>query len=177
MGQLASEGIALPFDAILAECCFAKNALLTVGGVTLYQAVLGRTPSMMKDFEPASETMVDDLSGGVPGHSRHHMRVRDIALKTMVQQTAQSRLQRAMSSKTWLAVQQLDLKQGDLVDFWRKPSTKDDSGWRGPATVVDIGTPLSIKCQNRHYTVRVQDVRRAIVYFIYLTNSMQMDSG
>ena len=43
---------------------------------TPYQAVFGRTPVTMKDFEPAIETMIGDLSGGAPGHSRHHMRVR-----------------------------------------------------------------------------------------------------
>ena len=30
-----------------------------------------------------------------------------------------------------LAVEQLDLNPGDLVDFWLKPATKDESGWRG----------------------------------------------
>ena len=75
---------------------------------------------MMKDFEPASETMIDDLSGGAAGHSRHHMRVREIALQTMVQQTAQSRLQRAMNSNTRLAVQHLDLNQGDFGQMMAK---------------------------------------------------------
>ena len=39
------------------------------------QIKAGRTPPILRDFEPLSETMSDDLSGGVPGCSRHHMRV------------------------------------------------------------------------------------------------------
>ena len=29
-----------------------------------------------------------------------------------------------------LAIEQLELTPGDLVDFWRKLATKDESGWR-----------------------------------------------
>ena len=36
-------------------------------------------------------------------------------------------------------MEQLELEPGDLVDFWRKPATKDESGWRGPARVVEPG--------------------------------------
>ena len=28
---------------------------------------------------------------------------------------------------------------GQLVDIWRKPATKDESGRRGPATVLSVG--------------------------------------
>ena len=45
----------------------------------------------------------------------------------MVQETAQMRLERALKSKTRVAGEQLELQQGDLVDFWRKPATKDES--------------------------------------------------
>ena len=67
-----------------------------------------------------------------------------MAIAAMVQETAQMRLQRALSSKTRVAGEQLELQKGDLVDFWRKPATKDESGWRGPAWVVDVGTPKTI---------------------------------
>ena len=42
--QLREEGINLPFDVVLAECMFVKNAMITVGEVTPFQSVLGRTP-------------------------------------------------------------------------------------------------------------------------------------
>ena len=72
---------------------------------------------MMNGFELASEIMLDDLSGGVAGQSRHRMWDREFALQIMVQQTARSRLRRATDPKTRLAVQQLNIKQDDLVDF------------------------------------------------------------
>ena len=43
--QLAEEGAVVPLDVIVAECVFAKNAMLTVGNTTPYKALLGRTPS------------------------------------------------------------------------------------------------------------------------------------
>ena len=59
----------------------------------------------------------------------------------MVAESAQLRLERALASKTRLATEQLELNQGDLVDFYRPPATKDESGWRGPAEVVEASGP------------------------------------
>ena len=81
--QLHEEGINVPLDVIVAECVFAKNALTTIGNTTPYQGLLGRTPPILKVFELLSETMLDDLSGCVPGCSRHHMRAREIAVEQL----------------------------------------------------------------------------------------------
>ena len=85
------------------------------------------------------------------------------------------RLERALNSKTRLAVEQLELQPGDLVDFWRKPATKDESGWRGPARVVELGdkdgdesSATTVKWQGRSLPVRTQDLRRALVYLVFL---------
>ena len=122
----------VPFDVVLAECMFVKNAMVTVGEVTPFQAVFGRAPVILQGFELVSEIALDDMSAGVAGFSRHHLRVRGIALEMMIQQTASGRLRRITNSKTRLALEQLllelDLKQGDLVDFWRKPAPKDEIG-------------------------------------------------
>ena len=64
----------------------------------------------------------------------------------MIQDAAQLRLERALASKTRLAAEQLELSQGDLVDFYRPPATKDESGWRGPATVVEAPGPPIVIC-------------------------------
>ena len=69
--QLAEEGIHVPLDVILAECFLAKNCLLKVAGHTPYRALYGRDPPGLAEFEPTSETQLDDASGGVAGHSRH----------------------------------------------------------------------------------------------------------
>ena len=62
-----------------------------------------------------------------------------MALAALVQESARMRLERALNSKTRLAVEQLELEPGDLVDFWRKPATQDESGWSGLARVVEPG--------------------------------------
>lgn len=175
--QLKEESIHLPFDVVLAECMFVNNAMLTVGDATPYQAVFGRTPVMLPGFELVSESSLDDLSAGVAGFSRHDLRIREIALEKMIQHSSRTRLERGMNSKTRLALEQLDLNQGDLVDFWRKPATKDESGWRGPATVVEVGTPMVLRWHNGTLNVRLQDVRRSLVYLVLLTNRFMRDSA
>ena len=108
-----------------------------MAGQTPYRALYGRDPPGLAEFEPTSETQLDDSSGGVSGFSRYNHRVRETAIASMVQETAQQRIERALESKTRVAGEQLELEQGDLVDFWRKPATKDESGWRAPARVID----------------------------------------
>jgi len=45
--QCDREGVRTTFDVLLAMVVFAKNALVTVGGHTPYQAVYGRQPAML----------------------------------------------------------------------------------------------------------------------------------
>ena len=81
------------------------------------------------------------------------------------------RFEMAFESKSRLSKQQLELEPGQLVDFWRRPATKYESGWRGPATVfsiVDQGgepSPATIQWQGSKLSVRTQDLRRSLVYF------------
>lgn len=115
------------------------------------------------------------MSGAVAGYSRYHMRARVIALQELVGPTAQMSIRRVMTSKTRMAIGQLELKSGDQVDFWRKPAAKDDSCWRGPATVVQVGTPIVIRGHGHYYNVQLQDLRRAVVYLFFLMYSMLGD--
>ena len=93
----------------------------------------------------------------------------------MAQETAQLRIERALASKRGLAQEQLELEPDHLVDFWRKPATKGESGWRGPATVLSIETrfgessPVTMRWQGQGLSVRSQDLRRALVYIMWLT--------
>ena len=93
----------------------------------------GRDPPVLAEFEPTSETQLDDTAGGIPGCSRPTMRLREVVMRSMTQASAQQRWERALKSKTRMAIEQLELQPGDLIDFWRKPSTKDESGWKGPS--------------------------------------------
>ena len=50
--QLEEEGIRdMPFECILAECVFAGNAMLTVGGSTPYNALYGRAPAILPSID------------------------------------------------------------------------------------------------------------------------------
>ena len=169
--QVQAEGLNIPLDVIVLECAFAKNAMIKVAGYTPFQAKEGTTPAILSEFEPQSETVLDDMAGGVPGYSRGHLRLREVATSAMVELVAQQRIKRASESKTRIATQQLQLEPGDLVDFWRRPDTKDESGWRGPATLVDTRQPVTIRWQDRFLQVRTQDLRRALVYLVLLTQN------
>ncbi len=167
--QLQTEGVNVPKEMILAEAVLAKNLLLSVGGVCPYQALYGRMPPIMAEFEPLSETMLDDESAGIPGISRHSQRLREVAVQSMVDLTAKQRIERAAKSKTRKPAEAMKLEQGDLVDFHRPPISKDDSGWRGPATVVEVdGGQITLRWQQRCMQARAQDVRRALVHFALL---------
>eukprot|EP00973_Karenia_brevis_P017956 2467638-Karenia_brevis.AAC.1 len=59
----------------------------------------------------------------------------------MVELSAQDRMKRALGSKTRVAHEQLQLNVGDMVDYYRAPANKHESGWRGPAVVTEVGPP------------------------------------
>lgn len=124
------------------------------------------------EFEPKSECQLDDASAGIPGVSRFHHRLREIAVQSMIELTAQQRLNRALKSHMRRPLEALQLQSGDEVDFYRPPATKDESGWRGRATVVEIGPPVVIKWQDRRSACRTQDIRRALVYLAFLTSNL-----
>ena len=167
--QVEEEGLNIPLGMVISECFLAKNLLTSIGGVSPYQALYGRVPPILSEFEPQSDTQLDDSGPGVPGVSRGHHRLRELAVQTIVELTAKQRLDRALKSKTRRPAEQLELQAGDLVDFYRQPTTKDDSGWRGPATVVTVesGT-ITVRWQERFFQCRTQDIRRALVMFAML---------
>ena len=79
--QLKEEKIVLDKEVFVAECFLVKNLMISVAGSSPYQAVYGRVPPLMAEFEPASETQLDDTSGGVSGMSRHHHRLREVSVQ------------------------------------------------------------------------------------------------
>ena len=93
------------------------------------------------------------------------MRLREIAIASMVEHSAQERMKRAQTTQTRLASEQLELQPNDLVDIYRTPRTKDNIGWRGPCKVVSVedGT-VNVQWNGRIISCRTQDVRRALMY-------------
>ena len=90
-------------------------------------------------------------------------------MQSMIEMTAQDRLKRALRAKTRQPQEALQLSCGDQVDFYRPPTTKEESRWRGPATVVQVGPPV-MQC-------RAQDLRRSLVYTVMLTTNFFFSQG
>ena len=145
--QLAELGIVVEFVIQLAEAVLAKNALLSVGNESPYKALYGRVPNMLPQLtDRPGLSALDDAEGEMTGIDRHVHTVREVAVQSMVQATAQQRATLALKSKARLSIEELELKTGDLVEFWRTPSHKDTPGWKGPARVTDLS-------QTEHGTV------------------------
>ena len=165
--QLKEEGIDLPFSVVLAQCIFAKNAILTSASASPYQALLGRTPGILPDVDRPT----DPESAGFED-SQQISRAREIAVKSIVESTAAARMKRAAKAHTRMPGEALQLQTGDLIEFYRDSGSKDVSGWRGPAVVTDVSSisagVIHCKWQGRLFSVKVGEVRRALVYLTFL---------
>ena len=118
--QLAGDGVMSILDeAVVAECRLAKNFLVSVGGVNPDQALYGRTPPIVADFEPASGLPLDDSGAGIAGSSRHQHRLWEIPVQSMVDLTARQRVERAARAKTRRTTESLELQAGDQIEFHR----------------------------------------------------------
>ena len=106
------------------------NALLTINGASLYNAVYGQTPAMLPEMDIAIEE-------DGPGTAIHVRRMRAIRIQAIVKGTARARLQRALHTMTVPSRKNRDYKIGDPVDFHRMASSRDARGWKGPAKVID----------------------------------------
>jgi len=160
--QLRTEGITVTFPILLAEAVFAGNCLTFVGGVTPYQVVYGRQPAILPPMSIDTENEDPDREG-IP-NDRIEVRVREIALQTMVEATSQARINRALRIRTVIPGEEL-FELGDEVEYHRPSTSKDVSGWHGPATVIGIfaeqGQAL-IKHRDQEMRCRFQDLRQFI---------------
>ena len=158
---------------ILDESLLSCNCLLSVHGTSPYEALFGRVPILLRDLHSDNAaTALDDLSGGAT--SRHIHSLRELSLKIIVQGHANERLRVAANTKTRPAVQTLDLKPGDLVEFYRDPQSKDVTELRGPGQVVTLDRAdegiIELRWQSRLYQCRMPDVRRAISFLVLLAS-------
>ena len=172
--QCILDKLDIPDAEILSEAVFAKNTLLQVNGRSPYQAVIGRTPKVLQEFEKQGVSAIADSEGG--NLSRHAVRLRELALQSMIEGTAADRLRRAATTNTRAAGELQNLQVGDSIDIWRTPATKDSVGWRGPATVIGTSNIesgyIDAKWQGRAMSVRVADARRSIVYIAMLDSTL-----
>ena len=169
--QLKVEMTTESFRHVISDTTFASNCLLSINGMTPYMAVYGRVPCML----PPIDIPDANNENALPGTIRYTMRIREIAIETMVRCTAKARADRALSTRTVSAGQSQGYKIGDLVDFHTMPGNKDTGGWHGPATVVDASHPgngtITLRHLNHAFERRFQDVRPHLTFTVFLAAS------
>ena len=67
--ELRNQQLDIPFPQILAEAVFAGNALLTVNGMTPYNAVLGRAPPILPGVNQLEFPDQDQYAPGLLSHT------------------------------------------------------------------------------------------------------------
>ena len=155
--QAKRENIQVTFPTLLATSVFATNATTNVGGVTPYQVVYGRQPSFLPELPADPDQPVGESADG-----RDRQRLREIGINSMVQATAAAKIQRALKTSTSAP----KFKKGELVDIFRKPGSKDMSGWSGPYTVSDdypAEGHLTVKIAGTDRPYRYGDVRLSML--------------
>ena len=90
----------------------------------------------------------------------------------MIEGSARARTERALASRSTISAGVLDLRLHEEVDFFRLPSTKDVSGWFGPAVVTDISGvsrgQVVVKFMRNYYNVALRHIRRHLVFHVFL---------
>ena len=170
--QARAENLAIDFSDALSEAVFAKNIFLNVGGFSPFQALFGRFPAVLSDLEAAGISSIADGETSLASASRHAVRLRELALSSMIEATAQARMRMAENSNTRLAGELSGLVEGDQVDVYRRPGKKDLSGWRGPAEILSMRRVpegiIDLRWGGRTMTARVQDVRKHFLMIFLL---------
>jgi hypothetical protein len=158
--KLRRKGISVTFPLLLAEAVFCGNCLTHVGGVTPYHVVYRRQPSIMPPLAIDTENLDEE---GAP-NDRVEARIREVASQTMVEATAQARINRALRTQTALPGQ-ASFELGDRVEYHRPSATKDTSGWRGPGVITEFlfdQGQVALNHQGTDIRCRVQDARQFI---------------
>ena len=158
--QLDREGLVYTFPSLLAEAIFAGNALTHVGGSTPYQAVYGRQPAMLPALDAPDHQDHESISAA---GDRQRASIRHAALQAMIQATSLARLNRAAHTRT-SPDSTREYQAEDLVDVYRKPTSKDASGWAGPYRVVRSEPgQVVVKVNGVERPYRSQDTRHALL--------------
>ena len=134
----------------------------------------GRQPAMLPDLPALDYEHETDTSD----HTREEV-IRRVSLEAITQATAVAKANRALRTKTSITGQHY-YREGDLVDYHRPTTTKDDwGGWNGPFPVVkndpDRGQVI-VKVGNREVRVQYPDARHTLFIEALLIREMGSDS-
>ena len=171
--QLKIEKIQMPIKFVLSEATFCTNAMVTVNNSTPYNCVYGRVPHILPSIDQPdaiNEGTLDPV-----GSVRYTHRLREISVAAVLQETAKTRAQRALNTRSIPAGQREKYQPGDLVDFYRPLGSKDASGWIGPAKVIDPSHldkgSITVRHVHRPIEIRIGDLRRHMPFLVFLASS------
>ena len=97
-----------------------------------YKAYTGRQPACLPDLENLDFPKTGELSDTQRGQ-----RIREVAIEAITQATAVAKTKRALKAKTTPDGAH-EYKTGDLIDYHRPTTNKDEEGcWNGPCRVIE----------------------------------------
>ena len=122
------------------EAAMSSNLMLTYGGCTPTQAVFGYVPACLYDPEVDAIGPVIDAASPTPDVLELALRCRLQAKEAILQSIVEDRLARAQHTKVHQHKPEdlAKLVDGATIDLWREPDSKDEEGWRGPATLLKL---------------------------------------
>ncbi|CAJ1426200.1 unnamed protein product [Effrenium voratum] len=137
--QAQNEGLPIGINTLIGEAIYAKNILFTVGNTTPHEAVFGRTPPLLQ---------VTAHDAAAPLAERDAARIRQIAVSSMIQATAQQKLLIANLAK----VRRHQIPCGFYVMLWKLNEEKL-YGNRHYAEVLNAGLYVAGVCLHLQGTV------------------------
>ena len=141
--------------------------LLSANGSTPYNNVYGRVPHILPG--------IDDITVLAKPPHGHFLReahlLREVSVQATIEGSARARLLRSEHTKSTVSAAKLNLQLGELVDFYREPSTKHVSGWYGPAKIVDLDNQtrgiVSVRYLRNIYEVAIRHRREHLTYWVF----------
>ena len=177
--QCRRRNIEIEDEFIGYEAGMAQNLVLSYGGVTPCMAAMGQHPRGFYEFEDRG---ISGVTGATLGNSKdvfeNSVKVKLISTSQVQKAIIEDRFTRANNTRPQKAVLP-ELVEKSLVDISRPPDEKDDGGWRGPGTLLELdpGNGASIvKWQGIPYLLPLRYIRphqglfTKIEYNTYMTS-------
>lgn len=154
--DLAAEAIVADPEDQIAESEFCLNSQLSYGGFSPYECLHGCQPHPI--FDDESESL--NQQGSICANFYEHQAVRAKAIAHFHQSLLACGLNRLQVSRPRKDQQQA-FSIGQWVDIYRRPTSKNQTGWRGPCIVISyLGEGfLTIRWQSVYFDIPIHHCR------------------
>ncbi|CAK0840390.1 unnamed protein product, partial [Prorocentrum cordatum] len=162
-----TQGFEVSDTDLVQEAAMVSNSMVSYGGQTATQVVLGFTPNDYYDLEATTLDSVQSADVSCPDPFEAAVRLRLLAKAEMARAIVEDRVARANRTRVQQHGPEQELKVGESVDIYRVPDRKDQPGWRGQAELVKISEGTAIVVWNGvPYILPVRYLRRHLVGFL-----------